>query len=110
MIVSPASVTALLLVSATTPTGSSTIEGVEYVAVACAATSLTTTPLGEVPLAVTVLLTAPALTSAWLIVTVTVQVVDPPTGRVVAAQTGVPSTVSVTPTPVSATVPWLVSV
>ena len=68
-------------------------------------------PLGGVPLAVAVFVTTPAFTSAWVMVRVAEQVVEPPGARVVAGQeiADRPANGSVTITAVNVTLPVLVT-
>ena len=85
-------------------------DGVLPVTVTEVAVAVAVAPAGEVPATSTVSARPPASTMAWVMVTVTVHVVLPPTGSEVARQVGVPSTVSVSVTLVRATGPVLVIV
>ena len=75
------------------------------------AAEFTAGPDGGVPLAVAVLLIEPALTSAWVLVRVAVQVVDAPGARVVDAQVMAdnPGSGSVMATAVKVTLPVFVT-
>ena len=79
--------------------------GVSVVSVAVGAV----TPAGGVPVAVAELATCPEFTSAWVSVYVAVQVVVAPGASVVTGQDTAPTLASVTPTPVSVTLPVLVT-
>ncbi len=67
-------------------------------------------PSGPVPVAVAVLSTDPAFTSAWVMVCRPVQTVESPGARVVAGQVTVPTAASATATAVSVRSPVLIRV
>ena len=66
-------------------------------------------PVGGVPCAVAALFTAPAFTSACVIVYVFVHVVDAPGAKVVTGQVTAPTLASVIPTDVNVTAPVFVT-
>ena len=89
---------------------SSSMDGYAGTGVLVESSSVTFGPEGGVPLAVAVLFTVPASTSAWVSTyAAAVQVVLAPGSRVLAAQVTVPTFGSVTPTVVRVTVPMLVT-